>query len=174
MTKEEQAITVLRDGGLELPQVNAVSFNRKAFDEAVNTLAMGIARLTRYDDMLGFKDGSLMSAFDNKDGKQIVAMPLEEYDDMHKYIKKLETQLAEMNGPFYLSWSDLEFSYHTKTTIVKFQGNTYTLRFKDYGDFEYVELVDTSFNAIVFTANSNNQELVDTFDNMHLEVLSLD
>ena len=49
------------------------------FMQDINTIKQALIRLDDLDEKLTFKGGCFMSGFDNKDGKQVVAMPLSEY-----------------------------------------------------------------------------------------------
>ena len=69
-----------------------------------------------FDDMLIFKNGCMTSCFEYK-GKQIVAMPLEEYDDFMKQEKALEIIEEKNVNVKLLKLSTNLLDYYTRVKI---------------------------------------------------------
>lgn len=69
-----------------------------------------------FDDMLVFKNGCMMSCFGYK-GKQIVAMPLEEYDEFMKQEKALEIIKEKNVNVKLLKLSTNLLDYYTRVKI---------------------------------------------------------
>lgn len=69
-----------------------------------------------FDDMLIFKNGCMMSCFEYS-GKQIVAMPLEEYDEFMKQEKALEIIKEKNVNVKLLKLSTNLLDYYTRVKI---------------------------------------------------------
>ena len=87
-----------------------------------NHIEQALTRLNYYDEMLSFSNGSLMAGFDNKNGKQIVAMPLEEYNDYEKQSRVLnlikESNLSSLDVIIDLeTYNDYLIYYTVKTNL---------------------------------------------------------
>ncbi len=112
-----------------------------------------------FDDKLVFKNGCIMSGFDYK-GKQIVAMPLEEYDEFMKQKKAQEPKQ-------YLKWEDLEFKIENQEMFVLLNGSFYLLEYYTDSETEYVIIKAT--NTTMFALEGDWIDDIQFFNDLHLE-----
>ena len=88
-----------------------------------------------FDDMLGFNNGCMMSCFEYK-GKQIVTMPLEEYDEFMKQEKALEIILKK-NVDIYML-NDLGTLDAYNNWVVQRYGTYYQLTEEEFNTVKEV------------------------------------
>lgn len=114
-----------------------------------------------FDDKLVFKNGCIMSGFDYK-GKQIVAMPLEEYSEFMKQEKAQEPKQ-------YLKWEDLEFKKEEQTMKVLLNGERYLVKYVNEWFCGWCNRVQITNGTYILCTLGNGMNQF--FNNLHLEVV---
>ena len=95
-----------------------------------NTIKQTLIRLNDLDEKLTFKGGCFMSGFDNKDGKQVVAMPLSEYSrlmEQEQVLSIIKEKKVDIES-FYTTFIEDDYDY-----------NFYEKRYGTYGKYELTE-----------------------------------